>query len=105
MVGYTKLKSGDWGVKGPADVVKAGATVTVVKKSGETRQERIGRVVWTGSGVSIATIGQAGSASGSPSKGTYYRSGGRGTRTGCSCGSVEEFEKSTDCWNCKHDRD
>ena len=28
----------------------------------------------------------------------------RGTWTGCTCGSVEEYEKSSDCWNCRHDR-
>lgn len=26
------------------------------------------------------------------------------TPTGCHCGSVEEFERASDCWNCKHDR-
>lgn len=28
----------------------------------------------------------------------------RGTWTGCSCGSVEEFAKASDCWSCRHDR-
>jgi len=28
----------------------------------------------------------------------------RGTWTGCSCGSVEEFEKPSDCFSCQHDR-
>lgn len=27
----------------------------------------------------------------------------RGTRTGCSCGSVEEYSKASDCWTCRHD--
>jgi hypothetical protein len=27
----------------------------------------------------------------------------RGTWTGCSCGSVAEFTKPSDCWTCKHD--
>lgn len=26
-----------------------------------------------------------------------------GTRTGCSCGSVTEFSKNSDCWTCRHD--
>jgi hypothetical protein len=25
------------------------------------------------------------------------------TRTGCRCGSVEEFSKPSDCWTCRHD--
>ena len=59
-VTYTKLRSGDWGVKGPSGTVREGATVTVTKKSGESRQETVGRVVWIGDGVSIASIEQAG---------------------------------------------
>jgi len=35
-----------------------------------------------------------------PSKGSYHR---RGTWTGCSCGSVAEYTKASDCWTCKHD--
>jgi hypothetical protein len=27
----------------------------------------------------------------------------RGTWMGCSCGSVAEFTKSSDCWTCRHD--
>ena len=27
----------------------------------------------------------------------------RGTWTGCSCGSVQEYTKASDCWTCKHD--
>ena len=26
-----------------------------------------------------------------------------GTWTGCSCGSVDEYTKASDCWTCKHD--
>lgn len=29
----------------------------------------------------------------------------RGTRTGCRCGSVNEFSKPSDCWTCRHDAD
>ena len=28
----------------------------------------------------------------------------RGTWTGCSCGSVEEYERDGDCFSCRHDR-
>jgi len=28
----------------------------------------------------------------------------RGTWTGCSCGSVEEYARERDCWTCQHDR-
>lgn len=29
----------------------------------------------------------------------------RGTWTGCSCGSVEEYDRPSDCWSCRFDRD
>lgn len=48
----------------------------------------------------------AGAAAPAPrSSDTYSRSTSRprGTRTGCSCGSVEEYSKSSDCWTCRHD--
>lgn len=41
------------------------------------------------------------STSSSPSKGRYYK---RGTWTGCSCGSVEEYARANDCSSCQHDR-
>lgn len=38
-----------------------------------------------------------------PKSSAGYRKQRRGTPTGCSCGSVEEFPKASDCWTCKHD--
>lgn len=50
----TKLRDGSWGLRGAN--LTPGATVTVAKKSGETKTETVGRVLWTGNGVSLATI-------------------------------------------------
>lgn len=52
---YSKLRNGDWGVRvqGTATV---GQTVTVRKKSGETKAERIASVVWVGNGISLCTV-------------------------------------------------
>jgi hypothetical protein len=55
MVTYTKLKSGEWGIRAEG-ALKAGMTVVVSKKSGESRRETIGKVVFSGNGVSLATI-------------------------------------------------
>lgn len=41
---YRKTKSGQWAVMGPVNVIKTGATVTVTKKSGETKTETIASV-------------------------------------------------------------
>lgn len=94
---YTKLRDGSWGLRinNNAHVV-AGQTVTVTKKSGETKVEQVGRVLWSGDGVTLATILTGSSVRGSSTKRTW---------TGCSCGSVEEYGKSSDCFSCRHDAD
>lgn len=98
---YTKLKSGDWGIR-VLGVVAEGSSITVTKKSGETRTEVIRKVLWFGNGISLCAIGGAGADNGRG--GTGARHSSRGTRTGCSCGSVEEFERASDCASCQHDR-
>lgn len=52
---YTKLRDGSWGVRvqGP---VKAGETITVTKKGGETKRETVAAVLWTGDGVSLCSV-------------------------------------------------
>jgi hypothetical protein len=52
---YTKLKSGDWGIRAEGSLAQ-GDRVTVTKKSGETKTEVVGQVVWTGNGVTLCTI-------------------------------------------------
>jgi len=98
-VTYTKLRSGDWGLRGPATILSEGASVTVTKRSGETKPATVGRVLWSGDGVAIATIASSSTSRQQP------RSRSRGTWTGCRCGSVEEYAKRSDCWTCQHDRD
>jgi hypothetical protein len=57
MATYTKLRSGDWGIRGRGLV--EGRDVTVTKKSGETKTERVTKIIWTGSdGTQLATIEQ-----------------------------------------------
>lgn len=41
---YRKTRKGEWVVCGPADTVRPGATVTVTKRSGETKSETIASV-------------------------------------------------------------
>lgn len=57
MASYTKLKSGEWGVR-VEGTAKAGQSVTVRKKDGTSKQETILRVVWTGNGISLCAIAQ-----------------------------------------------
>lgn len=93
---YTKLRDGSWGIRVDGAVTN-GQSVTVHTKAGATKTETVRAVLWSGNGVSICAIQQSERPAG--------KSRGRrgGTRTGCSCGSVEEYTKDTDCWTCKHD--
>lgn len=43
---YHKLKSGDWGLRITGGAPEEGDVVTVTTKSGEQRQERVGKIVW-----------------------------------------------------------
>lgn len=56
---YTKLKTGEWGIRvtGFVGAMRDGAEIMVAKKSGESRAETIGRTVWTDGKVAICTIG------------------------------------------------
>jgi hypothetical protein len=58
MITYTKLRDGKWGIRGKG--LRVGAVVDVRKLDGTVRQERVGKVLWTGSdGVSIAQVDAA----------------------------------------------
>lgn len=101
---YTKLRSGDWGVKVDGKV-NEGAQVQVRKQNGSVKVERIGRVVWTGADsrtgatVSICSIERAGPSSTS-------RSRDRGKWNGCSCGAREYDDGTVSdnaCADCKFD--
>lgn len=91
----TKLRSGDWGarVHGPA---AQGDTIEITTRAGKTWHATVSRVLWSGDGVSIVETQQ--------NRPRSRRNMGLGTWTGCSCGSVEEYEKSGDCASCTHDR-
>lgn len=52
---YTKLRDGSWGIRA-TNAVAPGASISVTKKSGENKIENIGRVIWSGNGVWLATI-------------------------------------------------
>lgn len=86
-----KLRNGTWGAQVEGEV-QTGDTITITTKAGKSWDARVVRVLWTGEGRSIVVTEQ------------QRLRRGRGTWTGCTCGSVEEFEKPTDCWNCRHDR-
>jgi hypothetical protein len=53
---YTKLKDGSWGILAGQEL-SLGALVTVVKRSGETKNEILGELVYAGEGDWVYRIG------------------------------------------------
>lgn len=85
---YTKLSSGSWGLRGPAELLKPGMLVTVTKKSGDEKREHVGRIVWegkdrnTGDLIAIAEISRGAGSPDSPARKTSL---GRGKCSRCGC--------------------
>lgn len=94
---YTQLKDGTWGVRIIGTVPQVGAIIVVTKKSGETKTENIAKVLWTGNGVTLATIRQHSHQKGVrslPSCGcSCHRSRPTSTAQLCSTCQLDE------CWN------
>lgn len=98
---YTKLKSGDWGVR-VTGTARVGDRVTVITRAGERKEETIEKVIWTGNGVSLCSVVSKKKTASAPAGrvGTLY-----GRRTGCACGSIEGQSRSNDCYTCRLDND
>lgn len=100
-----KRKDDQWMLYGPANLIFPGATVTVTKKDGTTTQEKIINVYSTRAGMSYAhhevRPRPASTPRPSNSRNSYSRSTYRGKRTGCSCGSIEDYPRDSDCRSCQ----
>lgn len=51
---YTKLRDGNWGLRGEG--LTEGSRVTVSKRDGSSKQETVGKVFWTDGQVCLAAI-------------------------------------------------
>ena len=45
---YSKLRDGSWGMRGPKELLIEGQKVSVTKKSGEKKEETVGKILWEG---------------------------------------------------------
>jgi hypothetical protein len=97
---WAKLRDGSWGVR-LTSVGSPGDQVTVRKKSGQTSKVTLGRLIWTDRSVWLFTVGTGGSSGSSGSSGSRSHSHGRWT--GCSCGSIEDEPRDSDCASCRYD--
>lgn len=100
---YTKLKSGDWGVKGQVPAPTEGGTVTVTKRDGTSKNEVIGKIVSTENGTWVAEIvrksfASAGAGAPSGARINVPRMGGRrrGAYDCDHCG--DRVVPGTRCW-------
>lgn len=53
---YTKLRDGSWGIRVEGEKPVVGQVIIVRKKSGETRNETVKAVLWSGDGVNLCSI-------------------------------------------------
>jgi|SRR5690606_30005325 len=74
MTTWTRLKNGDWGLRGSPQVIKPGREVVVMKKNGERQMVTVGKVVWSDAKTANATV--AGQQSQKQEYNGYRRSGG-----------------------------
>lgn len=65
---YTKLKSGEWGLRADGEL-RRGDRVVVTKKDGTTKTETVGTIVFRGNGVTLAAIAGSGKPSYAPAAG------------------------------------
>ena len=93
-----KLRYGSWGARVSDADVREGDVITITTRSGKSWDARVTRIVWSNDSVAVCAT-ESLDRPASPTR------RGRGTWTGCSCGSVSEFTKDSDCWTCKHDAD
>ena len=73
---YKQLKNGAWGIR-VGGIVLAGETITVTKRDGSSKVETVGRVLWTGEGISICTIQRSAPANRGARRGERYDGYGR----------------------------
>lgn len=83
-INYTKLKDGSWGLRGPG--LTEGTSVRVTKRSGQTKTETVGHVVWKGNGVSVARIASRNGSS--SSRRAYSRRSSAGAYGAEYCGGT-----------------
>lgn len=89
---FKKLKDGSWGLLVNSDRVRSGDSVLTVTKAGKREVKVIGKVIWSGNGVAIATI----AASGGSSVGGSPRLRRDGTYECEECGDY--VRPGTSCW-------
>jgi len=92
---YTKLRDGSWGLRIQGSAQK-GQSVIVTKKSGETKTEIVGKILWSmENGITLVAIAQSGNSHSRSSDGRR-----RAGSCGCDCEECSErcmCDRSCNC--------
>jgi len=88
-----KLRNGSWGAR-VQGTVSPGDVVTIRTKGGKTWDARVTSVVWAGEGVTLVATASLDRPAAAPVS-------SRGRWTGCSCGSIEDQPRKSDCRSCR----
>jgi hypothetical protein len=91
-VTYRKLKSGEWGVAGPPGEITPGAVVTVQKASGDTKQETVGRILFSNAEVAIASVVRENRRNGDPNTGPVVGQVRAAPRRRVRCGECDAWK-------------
>lgn len=59
---FAKLRDGSWGLRIAGPAIE-GSAVAVTKRDGTVSMETVGRVLWSGQGVTLATVAATGKRS------------------------------------------
>ena len=87
---YIKLKDESWGVR-VQGTARPGQTITVNKKSGESKTETIKSVVWRGNGVTLCSIERSSTGTGAA------KPAQRGVCSECGERCNPNYRKCRDC--------
>jgi hypothetical protein len=85
---YTKLRSGEWGVRVEGAKPSIGATVHVTKRDGTAKTETIGAIVWSGEGVTLCAVASTARPTASRRTGAWRPCG----YPGCSPGYCDDCD-------------
>lgn len=89
---YTKLRSGEWGIRVEGDI-RSGNSILVRKKNGEAKPETVDRVIWCGDGITLCSVlrGRSGSGGGTRTSGKVC------WETGARCYSTDGSPYCDEC--------
>lgn len=89
---FTKLRSGDWGVRGEGPAPARGASVVVNKKDGSSKYMTIDRVVWQDGSAWIAAVASE------PRGGGRGGGGSRSSASGCARCRYIPGQRTSQIW-------